>query len=147
MMDRSPAATVRTITDQTDQPSPSHQTTSRRTGSLTPAETRVLRFLPTHRTLADIGMQLGIGRPTVKTHVANIYKKLGAAKRAEAVNLAESAGLLPDPAWLMNRTDLAVALSQHPARVDPRKCDGQVEVDRERGELDRSSVQRGRVRR
>ena len=63
--------------------------------SLTPAETRVLTLLTTYRTLAAIGSQLGIARPTVKTHVDNIYKKLGATKRAEAVKLAESAGLLP----------------------------------------------------
>jgi DNA-binding CsgD family transcriptional regulator len=79
---------------------PSPANTDRRkkprgTVSLTPAETRVLHLLPTYRTLAAIGTQLGIGRPTVKTHVENIYKKLGAATRAEAVMRAESAGLLP----------------------------------------------------
>lgn len=63
---------------------------------LTPSETSVLALLPTYRTLAGIGEQLGIGRPTVKTHVAHIYEKLGATNRAEAVQLAESAGLLPD---------------------------------------------------
>ncbi len=63
---------------------------------LTPAEDRVLALLPTYRTLADIGTQLGIGRPTVKTHVENIYRKLGATTRAEAVTLAEDAGFLPD---------------------------------------------------
>jgi LuxR family maltose regulon positive regulatory protein len=63
---------------------------------LTPAEARVLALLPTYRTLADIGTQLGVGRPTVKTHVENIYKKLGATTRAEAVTLAERAGFLPD---------------------------------------------------
>ena len=62
--------------------------------SLTPAETRVLSLLPTYLTLAAIGTRLGIGRPTVKTHVESIYKKLGATNRAEAVSLAESAGLL-----------------------------------------------------
>jgi DNA-binding NarL/FixJ family response regulator len=31
----------------------------------------------------------------VKTHVENIYKKLGATNRAEAVTRAETAGLLP----------------------------------------------------
>ncbi|HTP23523.1 MAG TPA: helix-turn-helix transcriptional regulator [Solirubrobacteraceae bacterium] len=62
--------------------------------SLTPAESRVLSLLPTYRTLFAIGAELGIGRPTVKTHVENIYKKLGATNRAEAVKLAESAGLL-----------------------------------------------------
>ena len=76
---------------------PASRTTSRKTVSLTPAETRVLTLLPTYRTLAAIGNQLGIGRPTVKTHVENIYKKLGATKRAEAVKLAETAGLLPRP--------------------------------------------------
>jgi LuxR family transcriptional regulator, maltose regulon positive regulatory protein len=65
------------------------------TVSLTPAETRILSLLPTHRTLAAIGTQLGIGRPTVKTHVEHIYKKLGATNRADAVTRAERAGLLP----------------------------------------------------
>jgi DNA-binding CsgD family transcriptional regulator len=31
----------------------------------------------------------------VKTNVQHIYEKLGASNRAEAVQLAESAGLLP----------------------------------------------------
>ena len=65
------------------------------TVSLTPAETRVLALLPTYRTLAAIGTELGVGRPTVKTHVENIYKKLGATTRAEAVTIAGSVGLLP----------------------------------------------------
>ena len=51
---------------------------SRKAVSLTPAEARVLTLLTAYNTLAAIGDQLGIGRPTVKTHVANIYKKLGA---------------------------------------------------------------------
>jgi len=62
---------------------------------LTPAERRILSLLPTHRTLAAIGAQLGIGRPTVKTHVEHIYRKLGASNRAEAVTQAQRAGLLP----------------------------------------------------
>jgi LuxR family maltose regulon positive regulatory protein len=77
------------------QPTTASRKAPRGTVSLTPAETRVLYFLPTYRTLAAIGTQLGIGRPTVKTHVENIYKKLGATTRAEAVKRAESAGLLP----------------------------------------------------
>jgi DNA-binding CsgD family transcriptional regulator len=59
---------------------------------LTPSETCVLALLPTHLTLAAIGNELGIGRPTVKTHVQHIYEKLGASNRAEAVQLAASAG-------------------------------------------------------
>jgi LuxR family maltose regulon positive regulatory protein len=56
-----------------------------------------MALLPTYRSLAAIGTQLGIGRPTVKTHVENIYKKLGATNRAEAVQIAETARLLPRP--------------------------------------------------
>jgi DNA-binding NarL/FixJ family response regulator len=62
---------------------------------LTPSETCVLALLPTYLTLAAIGRELGVGRPTVKTHVQHIYEKLGASNRAEAVQFAESAGLLP----------------------------------------------------
>ena len=141
-----PPATYRDSTI-TSQPKPPNKNKSRKTVSLTPAETRVLTLLTTYQTLAGIGSQLGIARPTVKTHVQNIYKKLGATKRAEAVKLAESAGLLPDGAVLMSRKDLGMALGQQRALHDPRKRGGQVEIERETGELDRSSVERGRVRR
>ncbi len=77
------------------QPRTSRKKASRTPVQLTPTETAVLTLLPTHRTLAAIGDRLGIGRPTVKTHVQHIYEKLGATNRAEAVELAESAGVLP----------------------------------------------------
>jgi DNA-binding CsgD family transcriptional regulator len=95
MADRVPA-TYRHSTIP-NEPQPSHPQESRNTVSLTPAEARVLNLLTTYRTLSAIGSQLGIGRPTVKTHVQNIYKKLGATTRADAVRLAESMGLLPSP--------------------------------------------------
>jgi DNA-binding CsgD family transcriptional regulator len=69
--------------------------TSSKTVSPTPAEARVLNLLATYLTLAAIGEELGIGRPTVKTHVQNIYRKLGANTRAEAVKRAERAGWIP----------------------------------------------------
>ncbi|MFZ0972789.1 MAG: LuxR C-terminal-related transcriptional regulator [Solirubrobacteraceae bacterium] len=103
MSNRSPA-TYRGSTI-TSQPKPRNKNRSRKSVSLTPAETRVLALLTTYQTLAGIGSQLGIARPTVKTHVQNIYKKLGATKRAEAVRLAESAGLLPDRGVLTSRKD------------------------------------------
>jgi DNA-binding CsgD family transcriptional regulator len=81
----------------TSQPNTRSRREFRKPVSLTPAEGRVLSLLTTYRTLAAIGIQLGIGRPTVKTHVENIYKKLGATNRADAVRLAETAGLLPRP--------------------------------------------------
>ena len=77
------------------QPRAPRRSESLTTVHLTPAETAVLVLLPTHLTLAAIGDRLGIGRPTVKTHVQHIYKKFGATNRAEAVDMAESADLLP----------------------------------------------------
>jgi DNA-binding NarL/FixJ family response regulator len=92
MTDRRPAIYgQRAITNQPN----TYSHSARKTAPLTPAETRVLSLLPTYRTLAAIGTELGVGRPTVKTHVENIYKKLGATNRAEAVTRAETAGLLP----------------------------------------------------
>ena len=72
-----------------------HPKTSRKRVSLTPAEARVLTLLVTYRTLAAIGDELGIGRPTVKTHVQHIYEKLGVNTRAEAVRRAEAEGWIP----------------------------------------------------
>ena len=69
--------------------------TSPKRVALTPAEARVLTLLATYRTLAGIGDELGIGRPTVKTHVQHIYEKLGVNTRAEAVQRAEVAGWIP----------------------------------------------------
>jgi len=69
--------------------------TSRTTVRLTATETRVLQLLATYRTLGAIGDELGIARPTVKTHVQHIYKKLGVNTRAGAVQRAERAGLIP----------------------------------------------------
>jgi DNA-binding CsgD family transcriptional regulator len=54
-----------------------------------------MALLATYRTLAAIGDELGIGRPTVKTHVQQIYRKLGVNTRAAAVEHAEDAGLIP----------------------------------------------------
>jgi DNA-binding CsgD family transcriptional regulator len=87
----------RRVSDITSQPNTDSKTGSSRPLALTPAEVRVLALLPTYRTLAAIGAELDIGRPTVKTHVENIYKKLGANNRAEAVERAASVGLLSPP--------------------------------------------------
>jgi len=64
---------------------------------LTAAESRVLALLPTHYTVEAIAERLGRNRSTVKTHIAHIYKKLGAGCRGEAVTRARETGLLPDP--------------------------------------------------
>ena len=60
---------------------------------LTPAELRLVAFLPTHLSLQDIADRLHLARPTVKTHVASIYGKLGVTGRSDAVEIIEQAGL------------------------------------------------------
>jgi LuxR family transcriptional regulator, maltose regulon positive regulatory protein len=66
------------------------------TPALTETELRVLRLLPTNLTLDDIATQHFVSRNTVKTHVASIYRKLDVNRRADAVDHARQAGLLPD---------------------------------------------------
>ena len=60
---------------------------------LTPAELRLVPFLRTHLSLQDIADRLHLARPTVKTHVASIYSKLGVTCRSDAVEIIEHAGL------------------------------------------------------
>jgi LuxR family maltose regulon positive regulatory protein len=62
--------------------------------TLTPAELRVLPFLPTHLTFEEIGDRMYISRHTVKTHSISIYGKLGVSNRSEAVEQAVEIGLL-----------------------------------------------------
>ena len=61
---------------------------------LTKSEIRVLRYLPTHLTAPEIASELSVSTTTVKTHLRNLYAKLGAHSRAEAVESARAVGLL-----------------------------------------------------
>src|SRR5439155_17647400 len=63
---------------------------------MTPAEMRVLRYLPTHLTFAAIAEELFVSRNTVKTQAISIYRKLGVSSRDPAVVAARSLGLLED---------------------------------------------------
>jgi LuxR family maltose regulon positive regulatory protein len=63
-------------------------------GSLTTAELRVLRFLPTHYAFHEIAQRLHVSSNTVKTHAHAVYRKLDASSRSEAVATATRAGLL-----------------------------------------------------
>ena len=71
-----------------------HGRTGSHAGEMTPAELRVLEYLPTHLTLTEIGDILFVSRNTVKTHVVSIYRKLAATDRSEAVARAQELGLL-----------------------------------------------------
>jgi LuxR family maltose regulon positive regulatory protein len=63
-------------------------------GSLTMAELRVLRFLPTHLSFREIGERLHVSGNTVKSQAHAVYSKLGAASRTEAVAHAKELGLI-----------------------------------------------------
>jgi LuxR family maltose regulon positive regulatory protein len=66
----------------------------RLTEPLSKSEVRVLRYLPTHLSAPEIAAELSVSASTVKTHLRNLYSKLGAHSRAEAVESARAAGLL-----------------------------------------------------
>jgi DNA-binding NarL/FixJ family response regulator len=61
---------------------------------LTARETDVLRLLVEGRSNAEIGRALDVGIGTVRTHVASILRKLGAADRTEAATAALRRGLV-----------------------------------------------------
>ena len=59
----------------------------RREFDLTPRELEVLSLLPSGATANAIGGLLFLTEATIKTHLANLYRKLGAANRAQAVSI------------------------------------------------------------
>jgi LuxR family maltose regulon positive regulatory protein len=61
---------------------------------LSDRERDVLRYLPTVLTANEIAADLTISVNTVKAHMRSIYRKLGAARRREAVIRARQTGLL-----------------------------------------------------
>jgi LuxR family maltose regulon positive regulatory protein len=61
---------------------------------LTSSEIRVLRYLPTYLSAPEIAAELSVSTSTVKTHMRNLYAKLGAHRRAEAVKRARVLDLL-----------------------------------------------------
>jgi LuxR family maltose regulon positive regulatory protein len=64
--------------------------------SLTTAELRVLRFLPSHLSFREIAERLNVSANTVKTQAHAVYRKLDASSRSSAVTRARTVGLL-DP--------------------------------------------------
>lgn len=62
--------------------------------ALSDSELRVLRYLATNLTAPQIGSELCLSVNTIKTHIREIYAKLGAHNRSEAVDRARRFGLL-----------------------------------------------------
>jgi two-component system nitrate/nitrite response regulator NarL len=62
--------------------------------ALTPREQQVLVRLATGAPNKEIGRDLGLAEITVKLHVRQILKKIGARNRSEAASMATRAGLI-----------------------------------------------------
>jgi LuxR family transcriptional regulator, maltose regulon positive regulatory protein len=64
--------------------------------NLTPKETETLTWVQEGKTTWEIAKILGVSQGTVKFHVGNILRKLGASSRPQAVAIALKAGLLKE---------------------------------------------------
>jgi LuxR family maltose regulon positive regulatory protein len=62
--------------------------------ALTNAELRVLRLLPSHMSMREIGERLDVSTNTIKTQTLAVYRKLGVSSRSEAVARGLAAGLV-----------------------------------------------------
>jgi DNA-binding NarL/FixJ family response regulator len=62
--------------------------------ALTKRELEILRQLSTGRTLTVIAGELHISQNTMKTHLKNLYKKMGAEDRHDAVEKAKASFLI-----------------------------------------------------
>jgi LuxR family maltose regulon positive regulatory protein len=62
--------------------------------ALTGAELRLLPYLQTQLTYADVAQRLYVSANTVKTQVKSLYRKLDVATRHEAIERARQVGLL-----------------------------------------------------
>jgi LuxR family transcriptional regulator, maltose regulon positive regulatory protein len=62
--------------------------------ALSKSELRVLRYLPTNLPAPEIAAELFVSLNTIRTHLRNVYAKLGVHSRADAVERARELGLL-----------------------------------------------------
>ncbi len=79
----------KTISQPPDSPAPERVKersgrTQKRNGNLTPRETEVLHLLAKGHSNTRIASRLGISPHTVKSHVINIFNKLGVNDRIQA---------------------------------------------------------------
>jgi LuxR family transcriptional regulator, maltose regulon positive regulatory protein len=73
---------------------PQEQASGSDTPALSPRERSVLALLSEGRSNKDIARALSIAPETVKSHVKNIFGKIGVERRAQAVSRAMSLGLI-----------------------------------------------------
>ena len=61
---------------------------------LSPREIEILRHIAVGETSKEIALALGIRERTVNWHIANVFAKLGAGSRAQAVAMAMEQGVV-----------------------------------------------------
>lgn len=62
---------------------------------LTPREIEILQLIAQGLSNREIAERLFVSENTVKTHSANLFSKLSAKRRTQAVQLAKEAGVIP----------------------------------------------------
>jgi DNA-binding NarL/FixJ family response regulator len=87
-----PAVTRRLIEQHVQRPAPSAFPAAAR--ELTERELEVLRLIARGRSNVEIGSELFLAEPTVKTHVTRMLRKLGLRDRVQAVVFAYESGLV-----------------------------------------------------
>ena len=86
---------------------------------LTPRQNELLHLLAAGRTNTQIARQLGISEGTVRTHLENIYQKLGVSSRTAAVTRAFPDRMAQDPPSAARPADQAALVT--PARSTGRR--------------------------
>jgi DNA-binding NarL/FixJ family response regulator len=89
-------AIVQTLTDsyRRQAPAPSRPVAVNALPSLTERELQVLGGMSRGRSNSEIGKELYLSEDTVKTHARRLFRKLGAADRAQAVAIGFRTGLV-----------------------------------------------------
>jgi DNA-binding NarL/FixJ family response regulator len=70
-----------------------------RSGQLSERERAILELTAQAMSNAQIAQKLSVAEATVKRHMSNIFVKLGAVSRIDAVNKAAAASLISVPIW------------------------------------------------
>jgi DNA-binding NarL/FixJ family response regulator len=64
-------------------------------GTLTPRERTVLKLLASGWGMPQIATAMGVSKHTVRTHMQNVYSKLGVHSRLDVIRFAAQHGLVP----------------------------------------------------
>ena len=105
------------VADVSAQAAPRLEAAVRLAEPISQSESRVLRYLPTNLSAAEIARELSVSVNTIRTHMRHLFAKLDVHRRTEAVARARALGLL-NPAPHFESPDRAAALDDmhRPAR-------------------------------